>query len=172
MRRVGLLLTLIIVVLAPAAARAHGETTTSDPAQGARINKPPRSISIDFTEPPTEDSKYTVVDGCGDDVFAGARGEGTDKVLSAAGGEPGNWTVSYRVISATDGHLTKDRFSFTVAGDKDCNAEPTDGVTPDIGDALPPVASDDGGSGFPVVPVLIGGVIVVLAIAVRFSSSR
>jgi methionine-rich copper-binding protein CopC len=173
MRRAGILLTLIVVATAPTSALAHGETTTTDPAQGARVNKAPRAISIDFSEPPTNDSKYAVVDGCGEDVFAGVRGDGEDKVLSTSGGEPGKWTVSYRVISATDGHLTRDRFSFAVAGNKDCNAAPAGDETPDIGDALPPVASDDGGSDFPVMPVLIGGgIILVLAIAVRVSSSR
>lgn len=159
----------LMILAAPIGASAHGDVTTTAPAAGGRVKQPPTSISISFSEPPSNDSKYTVVDGCGDDVFAGVEGKGTDKTLLVAGGNPGRWKVSYNVISATDGHRSSDRFSFTVAGKKDC--EPTSEESPDIGEAAPPVTPDEPAS-FPVVPVAIGGAIVVGAIAIRLLASK
>ena len=164
---------LIAMLLAPAGASAHGDVTTTAPAAGGRVKQPPTGISISFSEPPTQDSKYTVVDGCGNDVLAGVEGKGTDKTLVVSGGKPGKWKVSYNVISATDGHSSSDRFAFTVAGKKECGGPPGTGEeSPEIGEAAPPISPDDEPASFPVVPVAIGGAIVVAAIAVRLLASR
>lgn len=169
MRR-ALAFALLAVLLAPSAALAHGDATTSDPSPGQRVDAVPSRIEIDFSEPPSKDSRYVVRDGCKLDVFAGAEGKGEDKVLKVSGGEPGTWTVSYNVISATDGHQTQDRFTFKVAGNGDCSA-PSDEETPEEGDALPPGASEEEPGSFPVVPVAIGAAILVVAIVIRRMSS-
>ena len=161
---------LLSLFLLPSVALAHGDATTSNPAAGRRLDAVPSRIDIDFSEPPTKDSKYAVRDGCRSDVFAGVEGKGEKKTLNVAGGQPGTWTVSYNVISATDGHQTQDRFTFKVAGKKECR-EPSNRETPGDDGALPPGPEDDPGS-FPVVPVAIGGAIVLGAIAIRFMSSR
>ena len=169
---VGLLIAMLLV---PSTASAHGDVTTTAPAAGGRVKQPPSTISISFSEPPTQDSKYTVIDGCGDDVLAAVEGKDTDKTLVVSGGNPGKWKVSYNVISATDGHRSSDRFSFTVAGKKDCGGPPGDPdseKSPEIGDAAPPVTPDDEPASFPVVPFAIGGAIVLGAIAVRLLASR
>jgi methionine-rich copper-binding protein CopC len=163
---------LLAVLWAPTGASAHGDVTTTAPAAGGRVKQPPTGISISFSEPPTQDSKYTVVDGCGDDVLTGVEGKGTDKTLVVTGGDPGKWKVSYNVISATDGHRSSDRFSFTVAGKKECDGSPGDPEeSPEIGEAAPPVTPDEPAS-FPIVPVAIGGAIIVGAIAIRLLASR
>lgn len=161
---------LLAIMVAPTPAVAHGDVTTSVPAPGARVEQPPAGISISFSEPPTKDARYSVVDGCGEEVFSSVEGKGTDKTLVVSGGSSGRWKVSYGVISATDGHRSSDRFSFTVAGKKEC--EPETDPSPSIGDAAPPIPPDDEPASFPVVPVGIGAVIVAGAVAIRFLSSR
>ena len=160
------------LLLVPTSAGAHGDVTTTAPAAGGRVKEPPTAVSISFSEPPTKDSRYTVVDGCGDEVLTGVEGKGTDKTLVVSGGSSGKWKVSYNVISALDGHRGSDRFTFTVAGKKECDGPPGRNQTPEIGDAAPPVTPDEEPGSFPVVPVAIGGAIVVGAIALRFLASR
>ena len=161
---------LLVVALAPTAGWAHGDVTTTAPAAGDRVKAPPTGVSISFSEPPTKDSKYSVVDGCGDEVLTRVEGKGTDKTLLVSGGSAGKWKVSYNVISALDGHRSSDRFAFTVAGKKDC--EPDDAASPSIGEAAPPILPDEEPAGFPVIPVAIGGAIVIGAIAIRLLASR
>lgn len=173
LRRILTLLCLVFVAMMPVAAWAHGDAVTTDPADGARVAETPSAISIDFSEPPTKDNRFTVLDGCGDDVLTEVTGEGTNRSLQIAGGSPGRWEVTYTVISATDGHETHDRFTFTVKGKRDCS-NPTTDESPDIGDKGVPVEPGlRDSSSFPVAPILIGGaVILVLAVAVRVLSSR
>ncbi len=85
--------------------------------------------------------------------------------------------MTYRVISAEDGHFTRGEFAFRVAGKRDCAADEigTPGPRATFGDGA---AADDRTpptepGGVPVVPVLLGGgAILVLAVAVRLFSSR
>lgn len=166
-----LAMALLALLLSPSAGFAHGDATTSDPAPGQRLEAVPSRIEIDFSEPPAKDSRYAVRDGCRLDVFAGAEGKGRDKILNLSGGEPGTWTVSYNVISAIDGHQTQDRFTFKVAGTKDCRP-PSDDETPGDDDAAFPVIPDDDPVSFPVVPVAIGAAIMMGAVAIRLIASR
>lgn len=165
-----LLAFLLGVTLVPTAVWAHGDVTTSAPAPGDRVDEPPAEISISFTEPPTKDGRYSVLDGCGAEVLSGVEGKGTEKTLVVSGGSAGKWKVSYNVISATDGHRSSDSYSFTVAGKKEC--EPETDESPSIGDAAPPVSPDDDPASFPMVPVAIGAAIVAGAIALRLLGSR
>src|SRR5688500_18836375 len=103
-------------LLSPAAALAHGETATTDPEAGASLKQPPASVSVDLTEPPTSDATFKVVDGCGDQVGQGVTAEGQNLSVGIAEGQPGKWRASYRVVSAADGHVTNDSWSFTVTG--------------------------------------------------------
>jgi methionine-rich copper-binding protein CopC len=172
-RRLALLALVFVVV--PAPAFAHGDIESTAPADGDHVIDPPTEVRIDFTQPPTADSKFEVADGCDRDVLAGVEGEGPNAVLRIEeGGSTGAWEVRYRVISATDGHLTRGNFSFLVGrGPLRCD-EPAPPDSTEVASPVPPeAAGDDGtnGDGFPVVPVLIGGgVIVALAVAVRMLS--
>lgn len=132
-------------------------------------------MSIQFTEAPTADNRFEVIDGCGDDVLAQVGGEGTNAELAVSGGRPGKWRVTYNVISSEDGHNSRGAFGFTVAGKRDCSdPEPAATDSPEIGSPPPPIAHDDADpASFPVLPVLIGGgAIVALAAAVRIFSAR
>lgn len=171
----GLVVALILV--APGVAYAHGDVESTTPADGDHVAQPPEEVLITFSQPPTADSRFEVLDGCDDDVLADVEGEGPNAVLKIAGGSTGSWTVRYRVISATDGHSTRGNFSFLVGrGPLRCDEPGLAVETPDAMVTSPPAgaASDDGESGdFPIAPVLIGGgVIVALAAAVRMMSTR
>jgi methionine-rich copper-binding protein CopC len=162
---------------APAA--AHGELQATDPASGATVRRAPRSVAITFTEAPTAQAVLRVKDGCEREVGQGVDVVDATATVRVATGQPGRWRVSYRVISALDGHETQGAYSFTVAGQKDCTpdgATPApDGTGPDPGETRAAPTDDgtgDTGSGAPVVPIALGAVaVVVLALILRRSGS-
>lgn len=156
----------LMALAAPAG--AHGEIQGTDPEPRSTVRRAPRSVAVTFTEAPTAQAVLKVTDGCKRDVSQGIEVQDATATVRVATGQPGKWNVSYRVISALDGHLTRGGYSFTVAGQKDCtpDAKPTD--TPqDEATEVPPLvgddgdAGDDGGSGAPVVPIAIGAVVLV-----------
>ena len=154
-------------------ASAHGDLRGGEPKEGARLAKPPRHAYLNFTETPSNNSKLEVFDGCGDRVVTNL--ERFDLTLHAnlARGEPGEWRVRYDVISSEDGHETKGSYTFTVRGTKDCSAPPS-GNDDDEAQTAPGseiLVNDD--SGFPVVPVVMGALVLIGgAFAVRVMSSR
>lgn len=176
------MLGLSAVLASPAA--AHGDLVTSKPEAGATVKKPVDHIIINLTETPTENANVSVIDGCGVDLFDELFvTEKSLHVLLEDDGQPGEWQVSYRVISAEDGHKTNDSYSFTVKGQADCSdpEEPQDGDDVDDegenegddGAAAPPAgpASDEGGS-LPIIAVIIGGLALIgIAVLVRMRSS-
>lgn len=171
------LLFALFTVALSGVALAHGDLQSTEPADGSHPADPPTEVRITFTEAPTGDSRFTVVDGCDNDVLAGVSGEGPNAVLEIDGGSTGAWTVRYRVISSVDGHPSRGKFGFLVGrGPLNCDgADPVDDETPDSDESVPPSGggptSDDGD--LPVVPVLVGGVaIVAIALAVRMFAGR
>lgn len=182
---------LVTLCFGAGTALAHGETVKTDPKNKAEVAMP-NLVSVTLTEPPTPDSQISITDGCGQEVASNISVK--DETLNAAVGDaqPGRWRAAYRVISAVDGHLTEDDWSFTVEGAASCGggggddeAEPTetppdeDGAETDADDDAPveddgaraadtDPASDSDDGGFPVLPVVIGAVAVVgLAALVR-----
>jgi copper resistance protein C len=152
-------------------AGAHGGLQQSSPAADARVKKPPGRVSMSFSEAPSKDSVMEVVDGCKRDVVAGTSVSGNALVGQLGAGQPGTWKASYRVISAEDGHLTKGKYSFVVAGKKDCT--PGDGGKDGGGETEaapePPDGSDeDDDQSVPVVPIAIGAAgLLVVGLVVR-----
>jgi copper resistance protein C len=163
----------VLTCMTPAA-YAHGDAAVSSPADGATLEKVPKEVSVTFTETPAPDSNFDVKDGCGDEIGDPSI-EGKTISVAVADAQPGTWSVAWHVLSAEDGHETKDAISFTVRGKPDCSEdEPTPGQTTDeIGDAAPPVGNDTS-EGIPA-GLVIGGiaavVLVGLALVVRRSSS-
>lgn len=177
-------LVTVILLLPTVEALAHGDIQRRLPSEGATRKRPPGHVLIEFTEAPTEDSVIRVMDGCGRDVVSEQYVEGRTKhvFLRRGRAQPGEWEVSYRVISAEDGHLTRGSYNFTVRGDTDCTEpepepEPAEDPNED-GNGGPDAASGerpgpDEGDGFPVVPVTLGAVgIVGLAALARILSAR
>ena len=161
-----LLATVVLVALTPSSAFAHGDLERSDPERGDHVNKPPKTIELDFAEPPTAESRFEVTDGCKENVLASIGGEGPHAVLEIEGGAPGRWKVSYRTVSSIDGHLVSGKFSFHVGNKRPC-VEPDPSETVDIGAPGPPISNDEG-AGLPVVPIALAGVgIVGIALLIR-----
>lgn len=153
----------LIVVASSAPAFGHAALTKATPKDGARLDRVPGTVQIDYAEPPTTDSKFTVMDGCGRDVARNVEILNQSITADVDSGQPGNWQVEWAVVSAVDGHLTKEGVAFTVEGEADCDRAAAEDI---------PTDDEESGSSFPVVPVVIGTLLIVgVAIAVRLRSS-
>lgn len=173
-----LIVTCMVVGLSAMAApaSAHGDIQGSEPPPRSVLPRPPRSVAITFTEAPTAQAVLNVTDGCKREIGRGVGVTDATATARVAAGQPGQWVVSYRVISALDGHLTRGSYTFTVDGQKDCAPDPT----PDIGNgppgdkkqAAPNDEDEPEGSSAPVVPIALGAAaIVIVALIVRRSGS-
>lgn len=138
----------------PLPARAHAERIASKPEANAELSKAPSSLSIDFTEPPTGDANLVVMDGCENDVVDEITVENMSVSASLVEGQPGKWVVRSTVVSGVDGHETKDSWSFSVEGQKDCSQTSDEPTSAEGGE-------DDDGSSFPIVPFAVGTLAVV-----------
>jgi methionine-rich copper-binding protein CopC len=160
MRRTAFLVIAGLAVLGQGLpARAHAERSASTPKEGATVGAAPASLRITFTEPPTGNAVVQVLDGCERDVVADVEVQNFEITADLSAGQPGTWTVQSNVISAVDGHNTRDRWTFGVRGEPDCTATGDDG--PAAGDET----EDEGGGGAMLLIALGGGMIVLVAVA-------
>jgi copper transport protein len=107
------------LVVAGATAGAHALLEASDPAGGATLDAAPRQVLLTFTERPEPRlSSVRVLDTAGNEVGSGpaAPVPGQPRQLSAPLGElpDGTYTVSWRVVSKDDGHVTAGTLAFGV----------------------------------------------------------
>jgi copper transport protein len=107
------------VVLAAPGASAHALLRSSTPAGGALLTTPPPEVSITFTEPPDLGlSIIHVLDSTGTDVTRARAQAVAGRALMLRLPLPtlakGVYTVTWRVVSRVDGHLTAGSFSFGV----------------------------------------------------------
>ncbi|MGH2735552.1 MAG: copper resistance CopC family protein [Actinomycetota bacterium] len=165
-----------------APALAHGDLAAQDPEPDSSVKSVPVAVSATFTEAPAKQSVFKVSDGCGKDVVAHLQLQGQDAIAHIGGAQPGQWQVSYRVVSAVDGHLTEGKYAFNVKGKKDCSPDKPaeqessngDGENPEAqgpSGSAPTGSSDDGG--LPVVPIAVGTVVLLgVAAAVRVLANR
>jgi putative copper export protein/methionine-rich copper-binding protein CopC len=123
-RRIALgLATVAIVsvwlVTASVPASAHAAIESTDPANGELLEEPPSRVVLKFTEPPDLDlTIVSVVDSSGADMPTGPPepGPGSNREIRVRL-DPlpdGVYTVTWRTVSATDGHVTSSAFSFGV----------------------------------------------------------
>jgi copper transport protein len=115
---VAALACLLLVLTAPAAG-AHALLRSSDPADGASLDRPPERVTLTFTEAPDPAlSSVHVLDSGGNPVERGGAlaVAGRPASLQVAVGRlgDGSYTVSWRVVSRVDGHLTAGAFAFGV----------------------------------------------------------
>ena len=120
---VGALLWVLIAVGAPTPADAHALRVEADPRDGASLDTPPRAVTLTFTEEPDPAlSSIDVIDASGTSYTSG-RAEPLDDPLRlrVVAGElsDGVYTVSWRVFSKVDGHVTAGAFAFGVNVDPD-----------------------------------------------------
>lgn len=165
---------------------AHGDIQRIRPEPESVLGKAPDHIRITYTEAPTENNRISVTDGCGTDVLAEKYVQGRTLHVFLREGEPGNFDVSYAVISAVDGHKTNGDFSFTVRGEADCSepsAEPeppeddadNEGGEDEDSAAQPGTSptSGEGSSGIPVAVVAVGVLALIgIAFLVRMGAAR
>jgi copper transport protein len=113
-------LTVVVLLLAPTApASAHAELVGSTPANGARLDKAPSRVTLEFTEGVNLiDNGIRLVDAEGDTVSTPSpSAEGHTIRWSMPSKLPkGKYLVSWRVVSA-DGHPVQGAFSFGVGVD-------------------------------------------------------
>jgi copper transport protein len=103
------------------AAAAHGLLRSSDPAGGASLERAPAAVTLRFSEPPDPGlSTVRVLDTGGRVVAGGAArpvpGRPSELRVPTAGLPAGGYTVSWRIVSAVDGHGTDGVFAFGVGG--------------------------------------------------------
>ena len=110
---------LAVLASTPATASAHALLHGSDPAAGSTLGSAPSAVSLTFSETP--DAKLTpvkVLDSRGKDHVAGqveALSEPPDSIRVPL--QPladGVYTVSWRTVSAVDGHVSAGSFVFGV----------------------------------------------------------
>ena len=165
MKRIPRALAVMLVVgiwpsLAATAAFAHASLESSDPSNGELLETAPDRISLTFTEPP--DLSLTtigVLDDAGAPVPTGPpeRAPGSDfEVRVRLDPVPdGVYTVTWRTVSATDGHVTSNAFSFGV------------GVSPE---AITPVPGASGESEPPSATAVAGHWLLYLGLVVLFGA--
>jgi copper transport protein len=119
--RVGLVVGLVGVwaVAVGAPAGAHALLSESDPAAGASLEQAPRRVVLTFTERPEPGlSSIQVLDTGGGQVQRGqaAPVEGAPLQFAVGLGDltDGTYTVSWRVVSKDDGHVTAGTFAFGI----------------------------------------------------------
>ncbi len=165
---------LALVVFGAGPAVAHGELESTIPDRNSVLKGPPDHIIINFTEPPAKPSVVVVRDGCNDSIIDEVAFEDRTAHVFLTDGEPGDWKVSYQVVSAADGHRTRGSYSLTVRGKADCSDEPdnggggANGGGGGGGGGDGTAAGPDGGGGtgsdegsFPVVPIALGSAVVI-----------
>ena len=149
-----------IVLCAPA--YGHSALTKATPKNGASLGTVPTTVEISYSEPPTTDIRFAVTDGCERDVARNVEVLNQTVTADVGSGQPGDWTVEWAVISAVDGHLTRDGVAFTVEGEVDCEQAAAD-ETP---------TEEESGSTFPIVPVAVATLLILgVAAVVRLRSS-
>jgi copper transport protein len=107
------------LVTASVPASAHAAIESTDPANGELLEEPPSQIVLTFTEPPDLDlTIVSVVDSSGADMPTGppelAPGSNREIRVRLDPLPDGVYTVTWRTVSATDGHVTSGAFSFGV----------------------------------------------------------
>lgn len=124
------LLATTFTVLSALPAWGHGDLQSTTPSDGQRVKKPPRQVTIELTEIPTENAlEANVRDGCNDPLPVAVSVVRSRIVLALEGGEPGEWVVRYRAVSSVDEHQTRGQFQFTVEGAQGCETpEPEDDI--------------------------------------------
>jgi copper transport protein len=110
---------LAIAASAPATISAHALLQSSDPAAGSTLGSAPSVITLTYGERPDPQlTSVKVLDSSGADHVAGpiaALGDPPNSIRVPVGPLPdGVYTVSWRTVSAVDGHVSAGSFAFGV----------------------------------------------------------
>ena len=107
-----------LLATGPAAA-AHGVLESSEPAGGSSLERAPAAVTLRFSERPDPRlSTVRVLDSGGRAVAGGparpVAGRPLELRVPLAGLPAGGYTVTWRIVSAVDGHRTDGVFGFGV----------------------------------------------------------
>jgi copper transport protein len=121
MRRAAAIAVLVgaLIVLGASSAGAHALVRSSDPADGAILDRGPAQVSITFTERPDPAlSIVRVLDAHGNELQTGepqpVPGQPLELEVGVRALGKGVYTVTWRIVSRADGHVTAGSFSFGV----------------------------------------------------------
>jgi copper transport protein len=122
----------------PTPALAHAALEESDPANGAILQTAPGEIRLTFTEPPDRSLTTIGVDAAGSPVETGppeqVAGSPREIRVRIPQLNDGVYTVTWRTVSTTDGHVTAGALSFGIGVSRD----EVDALTPRDGTETPP----------------------------------
>lgn len=113
-------LLFVVFILTPVLpAMAHANLVRSEPPANTRLDTPPDELRIYFTEPLEAGfSQIEILNSQGEvlDLPSSTMSETDNQllILSTKTLSDGIYTVSWRVVSQTDGHLTQGSFPFTI----------------------------------------------------------
>jgi copper transport protein len=117
---VSALVAVAALLVLPGVAGAHALLKSSIPAAGADLKQAPHQLLLTFTEPPDPTlSLVTLVTSSGATVDTGKAkavpGAPTELQLSVPQIPNGVYTVNWRTVSKTDGHVTGGSFAFGIS---------------------------------------------------------
>ena len=160
------------LVAAGSPAGAHALLRDSDPAAGSSLDRAPRRVVLSFTERPEVGlSGIQVLDTSGRRVDQGQSAPVQGEPLRLAVGlgdlADGTYTVSWRVVSKDDGHVTAGSFSFGVGvpatGTAEQGQRAPEGETP----SPSPAATAARLALYAGLALLVGAVVTALAVSGR-----
>lgn len=164
-------LVIIALVLASAVglatpALAHTALISSDPADGARLDAAPSTVTLTFNEP-LQDAGVNQIAVTGPDGGQWIEGqvEVRDNVATTrlrAPGPAGEYTIGFRVLSA-DGHPVADELTFTLTTPGTATSAPAAAASATLETRAVPAAEPDNGSAGVPIWVWIAGAGVLLA---------
>ena len=133
---VSALVAVAALVMLPGVAGAHALLKSSVPAAGADLKEAPHQLLLTFTEPPDPTlSLVTLVTSSGATVDTGKAkavpGAPTELQLTVPRIPNGVYTVNWRTVSKTDGHVTGGSFAFGI------NTVPSSSTSSTTGSASP-----------------------------------
>jgi copper transport protein len=119
MRRLAAVIIILTLLFSARAALAHANLEHADPPANAALMQPPDAIRLTFTEPlEAEFSGITLLDANGarvDTPTAILDPDDAHQLILRPGDLPdGLYTVSWRALSAADGHATQGSYAFTL----------------------------------------------------------
>jgi copper transport protein len=147
-----------LVVGAASPASAHALLRSSRPAANATLQAAPASLSLTFTEPPDPSlSTIQLLGSSGAQVALGRQSVSGKTIMVPITGQiaNGTYTVNWRVVSKTDGHVTAGSFAFGV------------GEAPTV---HPPSTSASGTSPFPTAGSVVAKWLLYVGLAVALAA--
>ena len=140
---VWLMMTGLLLVLAPGPAWAHADLMKSSPANGAAYASTPSAIRAWFSEQLAAPGSYLRLYDAHNKVLATSGLDPSNREalrLAPPHLSPGNYVVRWHVVSADDNHVTQGSFRFSIGGaamaPSTMTTSPTSGKT---SSSLPPL---------------------------------